>query len=367
MGGFIEPNIHPILVHFTYALGISSALAYAGTLVLPGGRLRDSLRPAADWMLAIAAVAVIATVAAGFQAYYSVAHDGPSHEAMTTHRNWAVPSGLALLALAAWRWVRRASAPGALFALASIVVAGLLTVTAWWGGTIVYKYGLGVQSLPAASGPGHDHDHGDGAGHGDSQEASETEDHQDTHGTTAADTEEPDGHDGDGHDHDHGSGDQPGETDEEAGVPAGHDNSDGHHEPAPASPEEQAILDIIEAVEKGWETGNGEPFRTHFLDWDGARYFESGGGNTGLDDLVENHVEPEKDAIPDLALGFSNVEIHFEGNNFAWAVMDTSIRGTLASSGEQLDRVGKQTILLRKVDESWKVVHTHSSSRAPRR
>ena len=81
-------------------------------------------------MLAFASIAVIATIAAGFQAYYSVAHDGPSHEAMTTHRNWAVPSGLALLALAAWRWIRRTSAPGALFALASIVVAGLLTVTA---------------------------------------------------------------------------------------------------------------------------------------------------------------------------------------------------------------------------------------------
>lgn len=34
MGGFIEPNIHPVLVHFTYALGTSAALAYvAGLLV----------------------------------------------------------------------------------------------------------------------------------------------------------------------------------------------------------------------------------------------------------------------------------------------------------------------------------------------
>ncbi|WP_300381865.1 DUF2231 domain-containing protein [Henriciella sp.] len=366
MENFIEPNIHPVLVHFTYALGISAALAYVGTLLLPGGRMRDSLRPAADWMLAFASIAVIATIAAGFQAYYSVAHDGPSHEAMTTHRNWAVPSGLALLALAAWRWIRRTSAPGALFALASIVVAGLLTVTAWWGGTIVYKYGLGVQSLPEASGPGHDHDHGDGAGHGDSQEASETDDHQDTDGTTAAGTADPEGHGGDGHDHDHGSADQSDETDEETDVPAGHDNSDGHHDAAPASPEEQAILDIIEAVETGWETGNGEPFRTYFLDWDGARYFESGGGNTGLDDLVENHVEPEKDAIPDLELGFSNIDVHFEDDGFAWAVADTTIQGTLAASGDQLDRRGKQTLLFRKIDKDWKVVHTHSSSRASR-
>ena len=51
MGGFIEPNIHPVLVHFTYALGTSAALAYVAGLLVPAGRWRDSLRPAADWML----------------------------------------------------------------------------------------------------------------------------------------------------------------------------------------------------------------------------------------------------------------------------------------------------------------------------
>jgi len=48
MGGFIEPNIHPVLVHFTYALGTSAALAYVAGLLVPAGRWRDSLRPAAD-------------------------------------------------------------------------------------------------------------------------------------------------------------------------------------------------------------------------------------------------------------------------------------------------------------------------------
>ena len=47
MGGFIEPNIHPVLVHFTYALGTSAALAYVAGLLVPAGRWRDSLRPAA--------------------------------------------------------------------------------------------------------------------------------------------------------------------------------------------------------------------------------------------------------------------------------------------------------------------------------
>ncbi len=103
MESLIEPNIHPVLVHFAYALSVAAAVSYLLGKLPMMGRWHDTLRPAADWMLAFASLAVVATIAAGFQAYYSVAHDGPAHAAMTTHRNWAVPSGLAVLVLAAWR------------------------------------------------------------------------------------------------------------------------------------------------------------------------------------------------------------------------------------------------------------------------
>ena len=53
-----------------------------------------------------------------------------------------------------------------------------------------------------------------------------------------------------------------------------------------------ALIAIIDAIEKGWEQGDGTPFREHYLDFEGARYVESGGQNEGLTDLVEHHVEP---------------------------------------------------------------------------
>jgi len=40
-----------------------------------------------------------------------------------------------------------------------------------------------------------------------------------------------------------------------------------------------ALIAIIDAVEKGWEPGGGQPFRKHLLDFDDARYIESGGRN----------------------------------------------------------------------------------------
>ncbi len=115
---------------------------------------------------------------------------------------------------------------------------------------------------------------------------------------------------------------------------------------------------VLEDIRVGWEQGDGEPFYAHFLDWEGARYFEGGGENVGLRDLVENHVEPEAEL--GLRLGFSNIQTHFEGN-FAWAVVDTDIQLT-TSDGRDIHNRGHGTYLLRWVDGAWRVVHTQSAS-----
>ena len=123
-----------------------------------------------------------------------------------------------------------------------------------------------------------------------------------------------------------------------------------------------ALIAIIAAVETGWEQADGTPFRKHFLDFEGARYVESGGQNTGLDDLVGHHVEPEGDALDSLELDFSNIETHFEGD-FAWAIADTEVKATVKKDKREIHNRGYQTFLFRRVDGEWKVVHTHSSSR----
>ena len=123
-----------------------------------------------------------------------------------------------------------------------------------------------------------------------------------------------------------------------------------------------ALVAIIDAVEKGWEQGDGTPFRDHFLDFEGARYIESGGQNTGLSDLVENHVEPEGDALDSLQLEISNIETHIE-DDFAWAVADIEVKATIKSDQRKIHSRGYDTFLFRRVDGEWKVVHTHSSSR----
>ena len=128
----------------------------------PAGKAwRDGLLSAGDWMFALGVVAALVAIAAGLQAYYTVAHDGPSHAAMTDHRNWAFGTVLAFLTMGAWRYISRAAAPSVLFALIILLPVAAIGVTGWKGANLVYGYGLGVASLPEMSSDGHDHDHGD--------------------------------------------------------------------------------------------------------------------------------------------------------------------------------------------------------------
>jgi hypothetical protein len=131
----------------------------------------------------------------------------------------------------------------------------------------------------------------------------------------------------------------------------------------PDTVEDHARLrDIIESVRQGWVNADGAPFREHFLDFDGARYFEGGGENTGLDDLIDNHVKPEANAFEDFELNFSNVQTHIEAD-FAWALVDYEIKAKFKGDERSVHNRGHGTYLFRRIAAHWKVVHTHSASR----
>ena len=134
------------------------------------------------------------------------------------------------------------------------------------------------------------------------------------------------------------------------------------HEVHAQEDESAALIAIIDAVKKDWAHAAGKPFREHFLDFEGARYIESGGQNNGLTDLIEHHVEPEGDALDSLELNLSNVETHVEGD-FAWANADVEVKALVKRDQREIHNRGYQTFLFRRLDGKWKVIHTHSSSR----
>ena len=177
----ILPNWHPIFVHFTVALLIVAAALHLLSHFVSHSGLRNQWAIVARWNLWIGVGFTLITVAMGWYAFYTVSHDTPSHLAMIEHRNWAMATLAAFLGIAAWEYYlhRHGKNKGWLFTGLLVLAASLLLSTAWHGGELVYRYGLGVMSLPKAEGAGHAHDHGDG--HGDMPAQVEDMPHEDGH------------------------------------------------------------------------------------------------------------------------------------------------------------------------------------------
>jgi uncharacterized membrane protein len=168
----ILPNWHPLAVHFTVALLLTSSLLFLVGTIFPRRAPWSAATLVARWNLGLGIMAALLTLATGWQAYNTVAHDTPSHANMTVHLRWAVAASALFVVAGILAWIDRRRAAGAGPALLAAIVLGsvALAVTGWFGGENVYRYGLGVMSLPKSDGhkhggehmhgmeePGHDH------------------------------------------------------------------------------------------------------------------------------------------------------------------------------------------------------------------
>jgi uncharacterized membrane protein/ketosteroid isomerase-like protein len=341
MESLIEPNIHPVLVHFAYALTATGALSlFIVSLAAPGG-WRDTLKVAGDWMIGLGAAAIVLTVAAGFEAYYSVAHDGPSHTAMTVHRNWAVPTAAIILALAVWRWLKRRDRPSVLFSTLLLAAAVSLSVTAWWGGKLVFGHGLGVARMPVVTGEGHDHEHAPGQDHGENGgNASEDHDSNHEHG------------DGD----DHGSDDARNQNDDGADRAAGETSggaipafADGAY---PETPE--AVVDAYAAALKAQDEA-----AIRALLSPNVIIAEGGGAERSLEEYAGDHMPA--DMAFTSAVDFSlKKRDAVEGGELAAVISESQVHG--AYKGETIHSRMMETMVLRREDDRWRIVHIHWSS-----
>jgi len=193
----IIPNWHPILVHFTIALfATSTGLFFLGSAFSKKSWGETLLRVAHVNLWMGAAITVL-TLFAGWDAYNTVTHDAPSHAAMTDHRNWAFATAALFGVVTVWSLLtnRKTVKVGKLFLLTILIAATLLAATGYKGGEAVYRYGLGVMSMPKVSGDGGhgSHSHGEDSDHGN--ESSEPNEYQGSY------YGEKKGHKEDGHGH----------------------------------------------------------------------------------------------------------------------------------------------------------------------
>ena len=94
--------------------------------------------------------------------------------------------------------------------------------------------------------------------------------------------------------------------------------------------------------------------------------YEGGGINNGWIDYRDRHLGPELKSFEDLQFGHSNTRVTvLPGGQSAYATSEYSIK---AKMGERvLDSGGLETLVLVKAgDGTWKIRHSHTSSRARR-
>lgn len=179
----IIPNWHPVFVHFPIAFTSASVFFFVASKLLKGKAVAAQCLLTGKWMLWAAVILACITAAFGWLAYNSVKHDEAGHLAMTVHRNWALSALGALVLLAALELRSRRSATTPSYGFLFLLVAAWLLVVsaAWHGGEVVYRYGLGVMSLPEAEEAGHTHEHGAGHDHGEMPAQSGVAPHEDVH------------------------------------------------------------------------------------------------------------------------------------------------------------------------------------------
>lgn len=140
-------NLHPLFVHFPIALLLASVLFDLIAILSK----RDTFEKAAFWNLAFGLIAAAATAVTGLQAEESVPPFPAMHDTVERHETLAFVTLGAFALLFLWRVVKG----GKLFTrfrayylvLAFIGVLGL-SATAYYGGELVYKFGVGMQQPP---------------------------------------------------------------------------------------------------------------------------------------------------------------------------------------------------------------------------
>jgi len=138
------PNWHPLFVHFPLAILTLSAIFDFGGILFK----RDDLNRFGWWCLLAGVTGLFVTVTTGLFAEGTVKISAAAQSTFEFHETLAFVVTAGFCSLLLWRVAGKTNLPARLkiayFALLTIGLV-LMWVVAWFGGELVYKYGVGVK------------------------------------------------------------------------------------------------------------------------------------------------------------------------------------------------------------------------------
>jgi uncharacterized membrane protein/ketosteroid isomerase-like protein len=312
----IIPNWHPIWVHFAVALLTTSAVLF---LMFGWGRFQTNVRTnaliVARWNLRLGVIVAIGALFTGYLASGSVTHDDVSHANMLVHRNWAFAATSIFAIIALIDYMKRNETRVSILSILLLVAGGVtLAVTGLEGAENVYRYGLGVQSLPDIS----THEHSAGV-----------DDSNDSNSATVDD----------GHNHSHE--DAASASDTEISI------EDSSH---PASLLATELADAI-------AIGDVNKLRTVLAP--DVLIFESGGMETSLAEYEGHHMPADMAFMKAMRREVISQQV-IDSGDVATVVTRSRVYGNYKD--KEIDLNSTETLVVRKLNGQWKVVHIHWSS-----
>lgn len=136
-------NWHPIFVHFPIALLVTSF----GLDLLALRRRSETLRQAGFYNLLVGAVGIVVAVITGSLVEDAAEQVSGAHDLVETHKGLGIVTMILYGLLILWRaalknrWQQKATA----YLLATAVGVALVLATGYYGGQLVYQYGIGME------------------------------------------------------------------------------------------------------------------------------------------------------------------------------------------------------------------------------
>lgn len=133
--------LHPIAVHFPIAL-LTTGLA--ALLAARAGKGPPWLSQASFWLLWLGTLAAWAAMGLGLLAEETAPHVPEAWETLAEHETLAYWTVGLFSALSLWRW-KMPERWEKIFWIAWLAAVGVLIATAFHGGELVFKFGMGVK------------------------------------------------------------------------------------------------------------------------------------------------------------------------------------------------------------------------------